>query len=83
MSSNINILSLPKDILEKIIFKPCINKECQIFFNINIPSVFNECIEKYGIEKFGDEYIMFLMYKIIHYVGLLPTKEKKITRKER
>ena len=85
MSSNINILSLPKDILEKIIFKPCINKECQIFFNINIPSVFNECIEKYGIEKYGgyDEPIMFLMYKIIHYVGLLPTKQEKITEKER
>lgn len=82
MSSNINILSLPKDILEKIIFKPFINKECQVIFNINIPSVFNECIEKYNIEEY-DEYIMFLMYKIIHYVGLLSTRKERITRKER
>lgn len=82
MSSNINILSFPTDILEKIIFKPFINKECQVIFNINIPSIFNECIEKYGIEKY-DECIMFLMYKIIHYVGLLPAREERIRMEER
>jgi hypothetical protein len=67
MSSTFNILKFSTDILEKIIFKPCINKECQVIFNKNISTVFNEYINycNFRVNR-------FLKYKIIHYVGLIP-----------
>jgi len=36
------LLNLPYDILLKIIYKPCINKEIQLIFNKNIPYLYNE-----------------------------------------
>jgi hypothetical protein len=38
------LLSLPYEVLEKIICKPCINKELQIIFNKNIPYLFTNFI---------------------------------------
>ena len=38
------LLSLPYEVLEKIIYKPCISKELQIIFNKNIPILFNNFI---------------------------------------
>jgi hypothetical protein len=43
-SKKSKLLSLPYDILEKIIYKPRINKELQIIFNKNIPYIYNEFI---------------------------------------
>jgi hypothetical protein len=40
------LLSLPYDILEKIIYKSRINKELQLIFNKNIPYLYNEFINK-------------------------------------
>jgi hypothetical protein len=38
------LLSLPYDILEKIIYKPLINKELQLIFNKNIPYLYEDFI---------------------------------------
>jgi len=69
MTSIFNILNFSSDILEKIIFKPCINKECQLIFNKNIPTVFNSFfLDNYYHSK-------YLLYNIVHYVGLIPSKK--------
>lgn len=71
MSSTFNILNFTSDILEKIIYKPCINKECQVIFNKNIPTVFNDFF-------YNNCYTTkYLMYNIIHYVGLIPKESTK------
>jgi len=70
MTSTFNILNFTSDILEKIIFKPCINKEFHKIFKKNIPTVF--------FNFFENNYITdFLMFKIIHYVGLKPKHTDK------
>lgn len=71
MTSTFNILNFTSDILEKIIFKPCINKECQLIFNKNIPTVF----ENFVIEN--NSFSDYFKYNIIHYVGLIPNQKKR------
>ena len=69
------LLSMPDEILEKIIYKPLINKQCQTMSNnIFINTTKNVEIIKLGICK----YLIDKYYDIINYENMYKNQDDEI-----